>query len=126
MTNSTQNKKVALQFLKLVVKGKIDEAYKKYVDFKGKHHNLFFPAGFVALKDAMKQAHVQFPNKKFTTKNVLADKDLVAVHSKMVLKPGEPGIAVVHLFRLKKEKIVEMWDCGQAIPENCPNTDGAF
>ncbi len=44
----------------------------------------------------------------------------------MVLTPGEPGIAVVHLFRFQAGKIVEMWDCGQQLPADSPNTDGAF
>ncbi len=32
----------------------------------------------------------------------------------------------MHIFRLDDGKIVEMRDCGQAIPENSPNSDGAF
>ena|SRR3989338_4191318 len=123
---SQKNKKIALQFLKSVVNGKIDEAYAKYVSLKGKHHNLFFAAGFPALCKAMKENHVQFPNKKFKVKHVLEDKDLVAVHSHVLLKPKEVEVAVVHLFRFKNGKIVEMWDCGQPIPKDSPNRDGAF
>mgnify|MGYP001559091538 CR=1 FL=1 len=112
--------------MKLVVAGKIDEAYRKYVDIHGKHHNPFFPAGFPALQKAMIENHVQFPSKQLTVKNVLSDGGLVAVHSHIVLRPGEDGIIVVHLFRFKNEKIVEMWDCGQPVPANSPNKDGAF
>jgi predicted SnoaL-like aldol condensation-catalyzing enzyme len=68
----------------------------------------------------------QFPNKKITVHNVLGDGDLVAVHSHLVLKPGETEMIVVHLFRFQNEKIVELWDCGQAIPSDCPNEDGPF
>jgi predicted SnoaL-like aldol condensation-catalyzing enzyme len=96
------------------------------VDLRGKHHNPFFPAGFQALQKAMIENHVQFPNKQMTVKNVLGDGDLVAVHSHIVLRPGEAGLAAVHLFRFHNGKIMEMWDCGQPVPADSPNTDGAF
>ncbi len=119
-------KQSAVQYLQMVTTGKIKEAYAKYVDMTGKHHNLFFPAGFPALQQAMIENDFKFPHKKFTIKNVIAEGNMVAVHSHVVLIEGEKGMAVVHMFRFKGDKIVEMWDCGQAIPEDCPNVDGAF
>ncbi len=125
--NDTQaRKQAAVQFLQLVVAGQIDEAYRRYVDLRGKHHNPFFPAGFPALKKAMIENHAQFPNKHLRVKNVLGDGDLVAVHSHIVLRPGETGISAVHLFRFDGRKIVEMWDCGQPVPADSPNKDGTF
>ncbi len=120
-------KQAAVQFLQLVVAGSIDEAYRKYVDMRGKHHNPFFAAGFHALKKGMIENHVQFPNKQLTVKNVLGDGDLAAVHSHIILRPDETGIAAVHLFRFHDDnKIVEMWDCGQPVPADSPNKDGVF
>ncbi len=98
-SNTQARKQAAVKFLQLVVAGRIDEAYQKYVDMQGKHHNPFFPAGFPALKKAIIENHVQFPNKQLSVKNVLGDGDLVAVHSHIVLRPGESGVAAVHLFR---------------------------
>jgi predicted SnoaL-like aldol condensation-catalyzing enzyme len=125
-SNTQDRKQTAVQFLQLVVAGHIDEAYQKYVDMQGKHHNPFFPAGFPALKKAMIENHAQFQSKQLAVKNVLGDGDLVAVHSHIVLRPGESGIAAVHLFRFQGERIVEMWDCGQSVPADSPNEDGAF
>jgi predicted SnoaL-like aldol condensation-catalyzing enzyme len=116
----------AVEFLKMVVSGHIDEAYTKYVDMQGKHHNVFFRAGFPILKQAMIENHTQFPVKKFTVKNVVADGDMVAVHSHIVLKPDEPGMTTVHIFRFNGGKIIEMWDIGQEIPPDSPNQDGPF
>ncbi len=124
---SVQNRKeVAVKFLQLVVAGQIDEAYHEYVDLGGKHHNSFFPAGFPALRRAMIENHVEFPSKQITVKNVLCDGDFVAVHSNIILRPGEAGLTTVHLFRFHGDKIVEMWDCGQPVPGDSPNKDGAF
>jgi predicted SnoaL-like aldol condensation-catalyzing enzyme len=125
--NSTEaRKQLAVQFLQLVVMGHIDEAYEKYVDMQGKHHNPFFPAGFPELRKAMIENHVQFPNKRLTIKNVLGDGDLVAVHSHILPRPGETGMSTVHLFRFQDNRIVEIWDIGQPTPTDSPNKDGAF
>ena len=126
MIDSSTRKQAAVEFLQIVVAGRIDEAYHKNVDLQGKHHNPFFPEGFPALKKAMIENNVQFPSKQLTVKHVLADGDFVAVHSHIVLRPGETGISAVHLFRFQKDKIVEMWDCGQPVPPDSPNKDGAF
>jgi predicted SnoaL-like aldol condensation-catalyzing enzyme len=138
--NATHDRKqAAVQFFQLVVAGRIDEAYQKHVDMQGKHHNPFFPAGFPALQKAMIENHGQFPNKRLIVKlvparrsaafrhaGVLGDGDLVAVHSHLVLRAGEEGMTVVHLFRFQGDRIVEMWDCGQPLPTDSPNKDGAF
>lgn len=126
MVDHKTNKAAAVDFLQLVVEGNIDQAYEKYVDMAGKHHNAFFPAGFQALKKAMAEAHLQFPNKVFQTKHVLGDNDMVAVHSHMALKPGEMELGTLHLFRFRDGKIVEMWDLGQQVPAQGVNQDGMF
>jgi len=119
-------KDTAVKFLRLVVAGRIDEAFDKYVDMRGKHHNPYFPAGFQALKRAMIENHTTFPNKQLTVKNVIGDGELVAVHSRIVLGPGENVMVVVHLHRFQGDKIVELWDCGMPVPVDSPNTDGAL
>jgi predicted SnoaL-like aldol condensation-catalyzing enzyme len=119
-------KESALDFLQLVVAGNIEEAYRTYVNMHGKHHNMYYSADFDSLKEGMLGNHAQFPNKRILVKNVLGDGNLVAVHSNIVLKQGEPGMAVVHIFRFEQGKIVEMWDVGQSIPLDSPNRMGAF
>ncbi|MBI5228128.1 nuclear transport factor 2 family protein [Candidatus Micrarchaeota archaeon] len=118
------NKDAAVNFLQLVVSGRIDEAYQKHVDFGGKHHNVYFAAGFAALQKAMKDNNNEVPDKKFMIKNAIGEGELVAVHSHLRL--GEKEMSVVHIFRFQNDKIVEMWDCGQVIPADSPNKDGAF
>ena len=126
MIDNNTRKQVAVKFLRLVVVGRIDEAYEKHVDMRGKHHNPYYPAGFPALKKAMIDNHVEFPGKQIAVKNVLGDGDLVAVHSHIVLRPGETGVTVVHMFRFQGDRIIEMWDCGQSVPTDSPNKDGVF
>jgi predicted SnoaL-like aldol condensation-catalyzing enzyme len=129
MTNKSNiqaRKEIALDFLHLVVAGDINDAFIKYVSMYGKHHNMYYSAEFTSLRQGMVENHTQFPSKRLMVKNVLGDGDLVAVHSNIVMKPGEPGIAVVHIFRFEGDRIIEMWDVGQAIPLDSPNRMGAF
>lgn len=119
-------KQAAVEFLQLGTAGRVDEAYQKYVDMQGKHHNPFFATGFAALKKGMIDNHNQFPNKQLTVKHILGDGDLVAVHSHVVLSPGEKGVATLHLFRFRENKIIELWDFGQPVPADSPNQDGIF
>jgi predicted SnoaL-like aldol condensation-catalyzing enzyme len=129
MTNKSSiqvHKEIAVDFLQLVVSGLIDEAYSNYVNMYGKHHNVYFSADFASLKQAMISDYAQFPNKRLMVKNVLGEADLVAVHSNLIMQSGEPGMAVVHIFRFEADRIVEMWDIGQAIPYDSPNRLGAF
>ena len=125
-TNLQTQKERALDFLHRVVSGDIDQAYADYINMHGVHHNVYYSAEFTSLKKGMKENHNQFPSKRIIVKNVLGDGDLVAVHSHLVMKEGEPGISVVHIFRFEDGKIVEMWDIGQAIPLDSPNRRGAF
>lgn len=120
------NRDAALDFLALVVAGEIDRAYDTYVAPDLVHHNAYFPAGADALRAAMKDAHVQQPGKVFEVRQAIAGDDRVAVHSHLRFKPEDPGYAVVHIFRFEAGKIVEMWDMGQEVPADSPNTDGMF
>jgi predicted SnoaL-like aldol condensation-catalyzing enzyme len=118
-------KDAAKRFLQMVVNGQIRGAYKKFVDMAGTHHNPFCKAGFAGLEKGMLENDKQFPNKKLTILHSVGQGDLVAVHCKVELGRGN-GLATVHLFRFKGERIVELWDIAQPIPAKSPNKDGAF
>jgi predicted SnoaL-like aldol condensation-catalyzing enzyme len=64
---------------------------------------------------------------KLIIRQVLADRDLVAVHTQLSSsKPSEGGLRQVHLLRFSEGKIVEYWDITQQVPEKAPNAAGAF
>lgn len=125
--DSTQsNKEIAVAFQKLVTSGKVQEAYDKYVSPSFRHHNPYFPGDAASLKAGMEENARQFPDKLFEIQRVLADGDLVAVHSRLRLKPEMPDVAVVHIFRFAHNLIVEEWDVGQPVPAESPNENGVF
>jgi predicted SnoaL-like aldol condensation-catalyzing enzyme len=51
---------------------------------------------------------------------------MVVVHSHLVRKPGDPGMAVIDMLRLEHGKIVEHWDVLQEVPESAANSNTMF
>jgi predicted SnoaL-like aldol condensation-catalyzing enzyme len=119
-------KDMAVNFLQMIVSGNINEAYEKYVDMNGKHHNMYYAGDFATLMQGMKDNEVQFPSKAFHIKQIFTDGNRVAVHSHVILEKDTPGIAVVHMFLFENGKIVELWDVGQMLQSDSPNNNGAF
>jgi predicted SnoaL-like aldol condensation-catalyzing enzyme len=124
--NNNSDRDRAIHFLELASSGKVDEAYERFASPTGKHHNPYFAAGFDALRTGMKENYRQFPDKLITIKHAMGEGDMVAVHSHVVLKTGDLGVATLHLFRFEDGKIVELWDFGQPIQADSPNSDGPF
>jgi predicted SnoaL-like aldol condensation-catalyzing enzyme len=126
MTTNDSNKGRAVQFLELASSGRVDEAYERYASASGKHHSPHFAAGFAALKAGMQENHRQFPDKRITIEHVIGEDDMVAVHSHVVLEPGDLGVATLYLFRFEDGEIVELWNFGQPIQADSSNSDGPF
>ena len=120
------NKNTAVSFLKLASSGKVQEAYTKFVGEEFRHHNPFFEGSAASLQAGMEANALQNPDKVLDVKRVIAEGELVAVHSHVQQKPGERGAAVVHIFRFENGRIVELWDLGQPVPEESPNQFGMF
>ena len=68
----------------------------------------------------------EYPRLKLHIKRVVADGDMVATHSHLVLVPGEPGRALADFFRLENGKVVEHWDVIQDVSESSANSNGMF
>ncbi len=122
----TSCKDAAVSFLKLAVKGQIREAYAKYVAEDMRHHNLSFAGDSASLEKAMEENHTRFPHKVIDVRHAIEEGDLVAVHSHLRLQATGPSIAVVHIFRFEGDRIAELWDIGQEVPEQSPNANGMF
>ena len=126
MNNMESNKEQAVSFLKLVSSGLVEEAYSKYVSPEFRHHNPYFPGNIEALKEGMEDSAVKRPDKILQVHQAIEENNLVMVHSHIKQSPEDIGSAVVHIFRFEKEQIVELWDVGQAVPEDSQNENGMF
>lgn len=119
-------KEVAQDFLKLASKGQSREAFELYVSENFKHHNVWFKGDGQTLMTAMEENAKETPDRVFEIQRALEDGNLVAVHSRVRQTPNDLGVALIHIFRFDNDKIVELWDFGQAVPENMVNENGMF
>lgn len=120
-------KEIAQDFLLLASGGQPRKAFELYVADDFIHHNAYYKGDRHTLMLAMEEAHKESPNKAFEIQRALEDGNFVAVHSR-VQQEGENGWegAVVHIFRFESDKIKELWDLGQAIPDDMVNENGMF
>jgi len=124
--STNDHKQIATDFLKLASRGNSKEAFSKYIGKNFKHHNIYFKGDGESLMIAMEENVKKNPTKVFDIKRSLQDGDWVATHSHVRQKPEDPGAAVVHIFRFENDKIIELWDLGQAVPLETVNENGIF
>lgn len=117
-------KDIALTFLSLAAKGFAKDAFNKFASPTLIHHNAYFPADPIILMEAMEESARLNPNKDFQVQRALEDGDLVAVHSFIKQQPEDIGAVVIHIFRFENDKIAELWDFGQMMPEEIINSNG--
>ena len=125
-SNMGKLKAIAVEFLQLTAAGQAPAAFERYAAPGFRHHNVHFKAGAATLRDAMQENAAQFPDKVLEIQRALEDGSLVAVHSRVSMDKDGPTMALAHVFRFEGGRIVELWDIGQAVPPDSPNSDGAF
>lgn len=125
-TATTSHKTAAQSFLKLAASGDVRRAFSMYAGDGFRHHNQFFPGTAEALMAAMEENARQHPEKTIEIRRLLEEDDQVCVLSLVRMKPGDRGVALVHIFRFEHDRIVELWDIAQPIPDNSPNANGMF
>lgn len=125
-TEPQNHKEAAIAFLQMIAAGKIKDAYSTYVAPDFRHHNAYFKGDADSLKAGMEESAAKNPNKTLDCKQIMQDGDLVTILSHVKQNPEDRGAALVHIFRFKDGLIAELWDVGQAIPEENPNENGMF
>jgi predicted SnoaL-like aldol condensation-catalyzing enzyme len=117
---------IATEFLTLCAGGRVQEAYDRHVAPDFRHHNAWFPPDRQSLLDGMAASAQAEPNKSFTVMQAIASGDRVALLSHLRRAQADVDMAVVHILRFDGDRIVEMWDVGQVVPKDSPNTLGMF
>ena len=105
---------------------KPEEAVEKYLGPYYRQHNPGAADGAEAFIAFVKGFTGAFPALHFDFRRFIAEGDLVAVHSHLVRQPQDRGMAVMDIFRIENNKIVEHWDVLQEIPESPANSNTMF
>ena len=89
-------------------------------------HSSLAPPGLQALKDFLDEVRIRSPDATQSIKRAFVDGDHVIVHVHVVRFSGDPGLAVVDIFRVEGDFIVEHWDVLQEVPSQPLNPNPMF
>jgi predicted SnoaL-like aldol condensation-catalyzing enzyme len=107
--------------------GKLDSGtVDRYLSPDYLQHSSLAEPGLASLKAFLDTVKVASPDARHDVKRALVDGDLVAVHVHVVRFPGDPGLAVVDIFRVAGDRIVEHWDVLQEVPAKPVNPNSMF
>ncbi|AXG58565.1 hypothetical protein SLCG_7410 [Streptomyces lincolnensis] len=123
-----RNKRVAVHVLsQLFEEGNLKVA-DRYISEDYIQHNPAAPNGREAIKNFIRDWTARFPDHQYNVKRVLAQGNLVLVHSNPVYEPGTRGTAVVDIFRFdpRSGMIAEHWDTVQDVPATTVNGNDMF
>ena len=98
----------------------------RYISADYVQHSSLAPPGRDALKQFLDMIRVQSPDARTEIKRAFVDGDHVVCHVHVVRHRGDPGLAVVDIFRVAGNHIVEHWDVLMDIPANPVNSNPIF
>jgi predicted SnoaL-like aldol condensation-catalyzing enzyme len=120
-------KQVVTQFMtEFYVQKQVRKAFETWVEPGYIQHNPLAATGrdaAIAFLEPFFQGH---PEAVYSINRIIADGNLVAVHSHAKFASGDHGLAVVDILRVEHCKIAEHWDVAQAVPEKAANSNGMF
>lgn len=89
-------------------------------------HSSLAEPGVPALKAFLDRVRAESPDARQTIHRSFVDGDHVVVHTHVERWPGDPGLAVVDIFRCAGDMIVEHWDVIQDVPTDPVNPHSMF
>ena len=120
-------KEVVTRFMtRFYVDKKVREAFETWVDPGYVQHNPMAATGRDAAISFLEPFFAQHPDIHYSIARVIADGNLVAVHSHGKFAPDDRGVAVVDILRVEGCKVMEHWDVVQPVPEKSANSNGMF
>jgi predicted SnoaL-like aldol condensation-catalyzing enzyme len=102
------------------------DAVEKHLSARYVQHSSLAEPGLDALKRFLTQVRRESPNATQRIHRAFADGEHVIIHVHVVRWPGDPGLAVVDIFRCADGEIVEHWDVIQDVPAESINPNGMF
>ncbi|MEC8849283.1 MAG: nuclear transport factor 2 family protein [Pseudomonadota bacterium] len=115
------NKQHAIAFYRMAYTGDPANAVERYVGEHYLQHNPLVGNGKQSFIDYFTEMAEQFPEKSIEFVRVIAEGDLVALHTHQTWPEGKEYVTM-DFFRFDDNgKIVEHWDSIQPIPEQTKN-----
>lgn len=89
-------------------------------------HSQMAEPGVESLKRFLDGRREDTPDAEQHLKRAFVDGDHVVIHYHVIRFKGDPGFAVMDIFRLEDGMVVEHWDCVQEVPTGSPNPNSMF
>jgi predicted SnoaL-like aldol condensation-catalyzing enzyme len=122
-----RNKQTVLDFYEAGLNQKDFHAAAKLIGDRYTQHNPRIADGIDGFEAFLGTIRHDFPALRAEVKRIFADGEYVVAHVYGVRVPGQPGTAIVDIFRLDTDgKIVEHWDVMQPVPAESANPNGMF
>ena len=122
-----RNKQTVLAFYEVGLNQKNFPAAAELLGDRYVQHNPRIADGIAGFEAFLETLRSDFPELKAEVKRIFADGEYVVAHVYGVRVPGQPGTAIVDIFRLDPNgKIVEHWDVMQPVPDDAANANGMF
>jgi predicted SnoaL-like aldol condensation-catalyzing enzyme len=120
-------KQVVTQFItQFYLEKRVREAFETWVEPGYIQHNPLAATGRDAAIEFLEPFFQGHPDAVYSIKRIVADGNLVAVHSHAKFAAGDRGLAVIDILRVEHCKIAEHWDVAQPVPEKSANSNGMF
>jgi predicted SnoaL-like aldol condensation-catalyzing enzyme len=121
-----KNKELVLRFLKEFLGEHKFEVLDELLGPTYTQHNPVIEDSKEGLMGFFKDFWKKHPNTVYHLKRVIAENDLVVIHYLWVVEPGVFERAIVDIFRIENERLVEHWDVVQPMPEKSVNKHPMF
>jgi predicted SnoaL-like aldol condensation-catalyzing enzyme len=121
-----RNLELVLEMFANVLQPLESSAVDKYISPDYIQHSQMAPPGRESLKAFLDFVSKEHPNSSQEVKRAFVDGDHVVLHYHVVRWPGDPGFAVMDIFRVADGMIVEHWDVVQDVPTDPVNPNPMF
>ena len=102
------------------------DAAGRYIAVDYIQHNQLVDTGIEPLKAFLRKVRIESPDATHDIKRTFVEGDHVIVHYHVCRWPGDAGFAVMDIFRIEGDKIVEHWDVMQDVPADSPKPHSPF
>ena len=111
------NKQLVVDFYQTVVVGADFSDVDRYLRPDYIQHSPQAADGVEGLREFVGEFSSEYPAARLEVKRIIAEGDLVALHSHAIRFPGDRGHSVMDWFRVEDGRIAEHWESVTAIPE---------
>ena len=123
---SEKRKENAVAFYKMAYEGNPRKASELYVSSEYIQHNPAVADGVEGFVTYFERMQREYPDKSIRFLRVIAEGDLVALHTHQVW-PGNEAYVTMDFFRFNdQDKIVEHWDAIQKVPETLAHANHMY